>query len=233
VSKISYRVVRTKNFSAGASINISSEKGVVVRAPFWMPQMMIDGFINEKSDWIEKHLKRLSNNKVVKQYIEGEKHLFFGNEYTLSITPTPIPGRSKVHLLEEKIQVEIYEQLPKEKYPEKIREALLYWYLEMGIEAITEKVNHFSNQMGVDYQKINLKKVSSIWGSCSPSNCLSFNRKLVMAPHAVVDYVVIHEVAHMIHRNHGRGFWRLVECFDPEYKNHRRWLKLNHHLLAI
>lgn len=194
---------------------------------------MIDSFVEQKSAWIEKHLKRLNSKKVVKHYDNGEKHLYFGKEYPLSITQTPIAGRSNVSLSEENIEVKIFDQIPKEKHSEKIKEALLYWYLERGIEVITEKVNYYVKEMGVNYKKINLKKVSSIWGSCSPTNCLSFNRKLVMAPHEVVDYVVIHEVAHLTHRNHGSKFWNLVESFDSQYKNHRKWLRLNHHLLAI
>jgi len=194
---------------------------------------MVDSFVEERSAWIEKHLSRLNSKKVVKHYVEGEKHLYFGKEYPLSITQIPTPGRSNVSLHENTIRVEIYDRLPKEKHSEKAKEALLYWYLERGIEIITEKVNFYTKEMGVNYKKINLKKVSSIWGSCSPTNCLSFNRKLVTAPHGVVDYVVIHEVAHLTHRNHGRGFWNLVGSFDPQYKNHRKWLRLNHHLLSL
>ena len=233
VPSFSYQVVRKKGLTTNVSISVSFEKGVIVRAPFWMPKGMIDTFIKEKSTWIEKHLKRLNSKKTVKHYLEGEKHFYFGKEYPLSILKTPTPGRSKVGIFENSIRVEIYNRLPKEKHPEKIKEALLYWYLERGMEIITEKVNYYVKEMGVDYKKINLKKVSSIWGSCSPTNCLSFNRKLVMAPHEVVDYVIIHEVVHMTHRNHGNNFWNLVKNFDPQYKNHRKWLRQNHHLLAI
>lgn len=189
---------------------------------------MVDGFVEEKSVWLEKHLNRLNSKKVIKHYVDGEKHLFFGKEYPLSITQTKHLGRSKIDILQESIKIEIHDSSP-----QAIKEALLHWYLEKGIETITEKVNYFAEKMDVNYKKINLKKVSSIWGSCSPKNCLSFNRKLVMAPHEVVDYVVIHEVAHMAHRNHGKGFWSLVESFDQDYKSHRKWLKQNHHLLAL
>jgi len=233
VADFTYQLLRKKGFTTNASISVSAEKGVVVRAPFWMPQGMIDNFVKEKSSWIAKNLERLNSKKVVKHYVAGEKHLYFGKEYTLSISPNKTTGRNKIYLTEETIEIILNERHPIEKYPEIIKETLHYWYLEKGIEVITEKVNFYAQKMNVNYQKINLKKVSSIWGSCSPTNCLSFNRKLVMAPHEVVDYVVIHEVAHMTHRNHGRHFWDLVASFDPEYQNHRKWLKLNHHLLAI
>jgi len=233
VASFEYKLIRKKGFTANASINISGDKGIVVRAPFWMPKGMIDSFVSEKSEWIEKHLRNLNAKKVVKLYEDGEKHLYFGKEYTLAIIPKSTPGRCVVNIVEENLQIEVFEGLPKTEHAAKIKEALLYWYLEKGIEAITERVNFYSKEIGVNYQKIHLKKVSSIWGSCSPTNCLSFNRKLIMAPHEVVDYVIIHEVSHMIHRNHGHGFWSLVGNFDPQYKKHRQWLKLNHHLLVI
>lgn len=206
---------------------------MIVHAPFWMPQAMIENFLQEKSDWIEKNLRKIVSRKVVKRYTDGEKHLFFGTEYLLEIRQTESSNRAKVTIVENRLIIEIHRDLLKEKGSEKIKEVLLHWYLEKGIETITEKVNYFSQKIGVSYSRISLKNVTSIWGSCSPTNCLSFNRKLVMAPHEVVDYVVIHEVSHMVHRNHGRDFWKLVESFDPEYKKHRQWLKLNHHLLSI
>ncbi len=233
VPSFAYKVIRKKGFSANASISISGDKGVVVRAPFWMSMGMIEGFIREKSSWIEKNLYRFNTKKITNRYTEGESQLFFGEEYILTISKSENPGKNRVEIIENKIRVEINGMLPAEKQSEKIKEALLYWYLEKGIEIITQKVNYFSNEMRVNYKRINLKNVTSIWGSCSPSNCLSFNRKLVMAPHEVVDYVVIHEVAHMRHRNHGPNFWKLVESFDSQYKYHRKWLKLNHHLLSI
>ena len=194
---------------------------------------MIDGFIAEKSSWIKRNLERLDVKKIIKKYEAGEKHLYFGKEYTLSISEAGSPERSSVEIVENTLQIAIYQGVTKDKYPEKIKDVLLFWYLEKGIEVITEKVNIYANKMGVTYQKINLKKVSSIWGSCTASNCLSFNRKLVMAPHEIVDYVVIHEVAHMVHRNHGTRFWSLVASYDSSYKTHRQWLRLNHHLLVI
>lgn len=233
VPSFKYHIVRKKKFTGNISISISERRGVVVNAPFWVTEGLIRRFIEDKSEWIKKHLKHIGAKKVSKQYSEGEKHLYFGKEYSLVISSSPDFGRSSINLTADTLEVYISKDTPKEKYPEKIKDALLYWYLEMGIEIITGKVNHFSKTIGVNYKKINLKKVSSIWGSCSPTNCLSFNRKLIMAPHEVVDYVVIHEVSHIVHRNHGVNFWNLVKSLDPEYKAHRKWLRINHHLLAL
>ncbi len=233
MSQINYTLIRSRRLLSGTSVSVSPDKGVVVRAPFWMTEAMVRSLVESKSVWIQKHLSKMSPPKVVKEFKEGETHLFFGSEYSLSIKTVTSPGRTAVNVCDNKIEVEIYNGFKQNIHPEKIREALQHWYLEKGIAVITEKVNYFSEQIGVSYSRISLKNVTSIWGSCSPRNCLSFNQKLVMAPHEVVDYVVLHEVSHMVHRNHGKKFWELVQKYDPLYKTHRRWLKQNHHLLSI
>ena len=209
------------------------EKGVIVRAPFWLPALAIKKFVEEKSDWIIKHLVRKAANIPEKKYEHGEKHLYFGREYPLCITHKTVPGRTVVEITDEAIRVTVYEGYSGEKRSSEIKDGLLRWYLETGILTITEKVNYYCEQIGVDYSRIDIKKVSTIWGSCSPGNKLCFNRKLIMAPHEIVNYVVIHEVCHMVHRNHSSRFWGLVAKYDPKYKDHRRWLHRNHLLLSI
>lgn len=168
-----------------------------------------------------------------KEYVDGEKHLYFGQEYILAIIHTEIPLRTEAKILEDKLQVSLFSGHVDNKRDEEIKEAILRLYLETGIAVITEKVNFYSAQLGVEYSRIDIKKVSSIWGSCSPTNRLSFNRKLIMAPHEVVDYVIIHEVCHMLQRNHSSRFWGLVAKFDSKYKEHRRWLHRNHQKLLV
>ncbi|HOX96017.1 MAG TPA: SprT family zinc-dependent metalloprotease [Candidatus Woesebacteria bacterium] len=228
-----YQIVRSKKILSNISIRITPERGVVVRAPFWTPNIIIDNFLKEKTNWIEKSLEKIKSQKNEKRYQDGEKHLFFGKEYSLKIETVDTPGRCPIQIIDEEISIGIFRNTNQEESSKKIKDALLHWYLEKGIEVITERVNYYSEKIGVSYNRINLKKVTSIWGSCSPTNCLSFNRKLVMAPPEVVDYVIIHEVSHMVHRNHGKAFWNLVGNHDPEYQKHRKWLKLNHHLLVI
>lgn len=78
--------------------------------------------------------------------------------------------------------------------------------------------------LGVSYQRITLRDQVSRWGSCSSKGALSFNWRLVLAPHDVLDYVVVHEVCHLVEHNHGLGFWRLVESRRPAYRDSKAWL---------
>lgn len=229
-----YKIVRSKKLSSSTTIRINEKDGVVVRAPFWVPEFSIRNFVNDRADWIVNQLQKVKTKKIdAKKYVPGETHLFFGREYPLEVSHSTIPTRTKVLLHEEKILVTIFVGHDEEKKRNEIKDGILRWYLEEGIGVITEKVNFYSSKLNVTYGRIDLKKVSSIWGSCSASNNLSFNRKLVMAPHEIVDYVVIHEACHMIQRNHSSRFWSLVAKLDPQYREHRRWLRDNHHLLSI
>jgi predicted metal-dependent hydrolase len=78
--------------------------------------------------------------------------------------------------------------------------------------------------LGVRYTRLTVRGQRSRWGSCSASGALSFNWRLVLAPHDVLDYVVVHEVCHLVEHNHGAGFWRLVERRRPAYRESKVWL---------
>jgi YgjP-like, metallopeptidase domain len=78
--------------------------------------------------------------------------------------------------------------------------------------------------LGVSYRRITIRNQRSRWGSCSSKGALSFNWRLVLAPHDVLDYVVVHEVCHLVELNHGDAFWRQVERRRPGYREPKRWL---------
>lgn len=207
---------------------------MVVKAPFWVPDVFIQNFIKEKEDWIVRQLQKITAAKPSsKKFIEGEPHLFLGRELPLKIVTQKNPTRAMIEDRDTHFLASVYHGYDQDRQTNEIKNALLRFYLEQGIAIITEKANYFSELLGVRYSEIKLKEVSSIWGSCSASNNLSFNRKLIMAPHYIIDYVVIHEVCHMRERNHSSRFWALVCRLDPEYRHHRRWLRDNQHLLNI
>jgi len=99
--------------------------------------------------------------------------------------------------------------------------------------AITEVAEAEAVRLGVSYAGIQIRDQRTRWGSCSPRGTLTFNWRLVLAPHAVLDYVVVHELCHLREANHGPGFWRLVEQARPGYEVPRAWLRRHgHELLA-
>jgi predicted metal-dependent hydrolase len=98
---------------------------------------------------------------------------------------------------------------------------------------VTEVAEAEAARLGLRYASIQIRDQRTRWGSCSPRGTLTFNWRLVLAPHAVLDYVVVHELCHLREPNHGPGFWRLVEQARPGYKVPRAWLRRHgHELLA-
>lgn len=97
-------------------------------------------------------------------------------------------------------------------------------YKKTASEYFPLRVQHFEKIMGVRHKKIAIRDQKTRWGSCSTSGTLSFNWRLIMAPPEVLDYVVVHELAHFSHMDHSKAFWSTVEKVMPDYDIHRKWL---------
>lgn len=105
--------------------------------------------------------------------------------------------------------------------------ALEAQYRKEARRRITERAAYFAEKMGVDYGRIAIKAAKTRWGSCSARGNLNFHWKLILMPPAILDYVVVHELAHRIEMNHSPRFWAQVERILPDYRERRRWLKEN------
>ncbi|MBF0544179.1 MAG: M48 family metallopeptidase [Candidatus Riflebacteria bacterium] len=102
---------------------------------------------------------------------------------------------------------------------------LFNWLKAQAAKQIFQRVNFFQNKMSLKVVKITLKDTSSRWGSCSRRGNLNFNWRLIMAPSEILDYVVVHEIAHLQEMNHSPDFWEIVSYHCPTFKNCRVWLK--------
>ena len=118
------------------------------------------------------------------------------------------------------------------------RDAARIAYLEKKYRAaakryIYERVEYYIEQTGGHYSMIRIGDQKTRWGSCSSNGTLSFSWRLMLAPPRVLDYVVIHELCHLTHMNHSREFWDKVASHDPDYREHRKWLKENGSSLVL
>lgn len=203
------------------SLHISPSGGLIVKAPLFLPERFIHNFIKEKEDWILKAIEKVgSRKKPQKSYEEGEEFLYLGQVYKLRI------GDFK--------EISVDESL---NYPRaikfRIQKELTDWYVKQAKKEITTQVDTFSQQINTKYKNLRFSDTSSKWGSCAPDNSLQFNWRLIMAPLRVINYVVIHELAHTVEKNHGSRFWSKVASYSPAYKQHRKWLDKNKHLLVV
>lgn len=218
---IPYKLIRQRRSSI--SLTIHPDLSVIVRAPKLMPKFFIDQFVTEKEDWIRKKLAHIEKIKPIlkRSYSEGEEFLYLGQTYTLKLTPGTEIKIHGPHLLFPKALVF------------RAQKELTTWFKNKAIEIITQRVQYHSERMNTHYSSLTFSDTKSKWGSCGPRNDLQFNYKLIMAPLVVLDYVVIHELAHTKEKNHQEEFWKLVARETPAYKTHRKWLKAHANLLVI
>ena len=105
------------------------------------------------------------------------------------------------------------------------RKALESRYKEAALSYIPKRAAYYNTITGGTYKRISIRDQKTRWGSCSSKGTLSFNWRLMLAPPAILDYVVVHELCHLTHMNHSKAFWQAVEAAYPDYRNARKWLK--------
>ena len=99
------------------------------------------------------------------------------------------------------------------------------WYKQQGLKLFEKKTKKYQELIGVKPSSISTRTYSKRWGSCSSKGDITFNWRIIMAPHSVIDYVVIHELCHLVHHNHSPKYWRTVKSFYPNYKEKVNWLR--------
>lgn len=117
--------------------------------------------------------------------------------------------------------------------PQATKRYLTAWYKIQARKTIHDRVKQLSQLAGLSYNTLGITDAQTRWGSCSTDKNLHFNWRLIMAPPPVIDYVIAHELAHLIEMNHSKAFWEKVRRMFPLYREYRTWLKRHGHTLTI
>lgn len=212
-------------------LHIERDGSLKITAPPRLPVETIRLFALENLNWIEtQRAKTLlqAANRPIKKLQEGEKFRFFGRERELLLAEPLLGEKARRGLTSEVFENHIVLYLPSdERTSENIKKSLAKLYESEARLHLPERVDHFSREMGVKPSGLSFRSQKTRWGSCSPSGHISLNWKVIFAPEAVIDYLVVHELAHLVHANHSESFWSLVAKHDPECRENRRWLR-NH-----
>jgi len=226
---INYEIIRTRRKTMG--IIVEHERNLIVRSPKNTEDAKIEEVLKKKTNWILSKLKEMDKIKPApkeKEFMTGEKLPYLGRRYRLEVNPAEI-SIVEVKLYQGKFIIDYPVEFTdkKEKRREEIRTALIEWYREHAKEKINERVDKYKVKLDVEPNNVVVKKQKKRWGSCSSKNNLNFNWKTIMAPMSIVDYLVVHELAHLIHDNHSRDFWATVAAIIPDIKEKKEWLKVN------
>ncbi len=217
-----YEIRRSKRKSL--SISVRNAK-VTVNAPMRISEKSIERFVRSKMGWIEIHLKSQAEQKKQKNDFApdyGSDILYLGELLRIEPTETKNVRMENNMLL-----------IPADLNSNHLKRVLIDFYKKEAGRIIREKVIYFSSLMDVQATAVRITSARTRWGSCNSNGNVNFSWYLVMAPEDKIDYVVVHELAHMLEMNHSRRFWAIVEKYIPDRKQKRKTLKeLNQRLLT-
>ncbi len=190
---------------------------LVIKSPK-VPIERIEKLIISKSSWIEKAKQRLMQKKGRINFQEDQSIYYLGNPYmfvhNLNASKTTLVFDGSSFVLCHKVYDEAV-------FGRKIDQ----FYLARAKEFLPSLVELWANKMRVNPSGIKFRKTKSQWGSCSGKNVLSFNTMMMKLPQYIIEYIIVHELCHIVHKHHKKSFWDMVEKFIPNYKRVRMELK--------
>ena len=196
-----------------------TEKGTVeVRAPYKISESEIDRLVHTKETWIMEHLearKQINEQKSTFSLNYGDSVLFMGKEYPICAKSGHSVGFDESCFY-----------MPENLNDREIKFAVIQIYKMLAKNVLTDKVIKYARKMLVIPTDVKINSAKKRWGSCSGKNSINFSWRLIMAQDDIIDYVVIHELAHICEHNHSIRFWTIVENILPDYKEKQEGLKI-------
>ena len=221
--KLDYKI----QYSNRKTLNISVERdrSVIVRAPENLSLDRIEEIVQSKRNWINdkiNHAQKYPVDFKAKEFISGEALLYLGRNYQLLVIDEDFEGiRFNQSFTISKSNQKNANQLFKE------------WYLSKALEKIKPLAKKYASNLGVEYNGCKTSEMKYRWGSCTPKNNIIFNWRIVKAPMYVLEYLVAHELVHLIENNHTPEFWNILSIQVPNYEKAKKWLKEKGQLLEI
>lgn len=219
---INYVIRRMKRKTI--AVKIREEGYIEIVSPLRVTCEHIEDLLRKKEQWVLGTLDKIILEKERRE--KSTAALFLGKEYYLIKSKSPT-NKTSVEILSDKI---IVNYLIDENESLGI---LRRWYINAAGEILNKKTKEFSSILNVSPNKISIKEQKTRYGSCSSKKNINYNWKIIMAPEEVVDYLVVHELSHLVHFNHQKEFWELVQSIIPNYKQCRDYLKYNGNKLKI
>jgi predicted metal-dependent hydrolase len=226
-------VVVRKPYRRNLSLTLQVNGRIQLTVPKGAATLQLSRFLNNNRQWIDESLAKYAELRAHyprKRHVDGERFPFLGRELIFKIRDEisngekPVVQRRRRGVPAFSIEGENLVYHPLENRPA-TGEMLAKFYEKCGREILSERLLYFSEKMNLSPSTVVFRSQKTRWGSCSTRGKISLNWRLVFAPMDVIDYVVVHELAHLRHHNHGASFWRLVAQHAPNYLTLRKWLR--------
>lgn len=213
--EISVEVIPRKRKSM--EFQIEEDGNIRVLAPYFISKDTIIQGLFKKKDWIIKKRKLLKSREDNLGNITDNRISVMGIEYPVDLIYSK---ENKLVFSDEKL--ELYTETKNQSLIEGI---VNKWLRKLAYEIVKERLDVYSSKMDLSYNKLHIKDQKTRWGSCSSLGNININYRIIKFPMEIIDYLVVHELAHLKYMNHSREFWNHVENWIPDYKNRRKVLK--------
>lgn len=198
-------------------IAVHPDKTVVVKAPFGTEMSEIHRRVGRRAGWIKRQLeyfRQFDPRMTPRRFVGGESHLYLGRQYRLKIQSSS--GRDDVKLLRGYIRINAEGGATSDR----IKLLLESWYAEKASVHFRESFERNwkpFEKLQIPMPRLQIRRMRKRWGSLSPNGLLTLNTDLIRAPKECIDYVIVHELCHLQHHDHGAAFYRLLEKVDPHW----------------
>lgn len=226
--------IRRTNRKKSVAFEVRAPDTMIVSAPRRLNRAVVERMAADRIDWAAARLAAIQRERerygLPIRFVGGETLPYRGERIVLTSLVVPGCRRTAAKPADGRLIVTTGEAGDPE-LREMTSKAVLSWYKRQALTELERAVERWSPVVGAAPASISVRNQRRRWGSCSARRVLSFNWRLIMAPPAVLDYVVVHELCHLLEPNHSRAYWRLVEKALPGHAAGRRWLRDNAILL--
>lgn len=223
---LGYEVHRKKIKNINLRIRPNME--IYISAPMNLHSDYIENFIRSKEKWIKQVLQKIEEakqNQLPSQYLSGEKHKYLGKEYELEVKQG---NSNRVSIKEGKIILTVISNIF-ENSDEK-KKVMEKWYFENAQKVFVNAIQKWLEILDESIEKLSIKPMKSRWGSCNHvKRYINLNTELIKRTQFEIEYVVLHELTHLKYPNHGKGFYRYIENYMPNYKMAEKMLNAKHY----
>jgi hypothetical protein len=227
-SIIDYRVERSDRRKT-VTIAVDPSAGVVLKAPANATLRRLDDVVKTKAPWILQRLlefRELGPGPTPKEFVSGESYSYLGRSYRLRIDRSSKVSKPTASLHGAFLTV----SLPWGSIAERdalVKRTVVTWYRKQAARRLRERVEVYASRAGLLLPPVLVREQEKRWGSCNSKGELRFNWRVMMAPLSLVDYVVAHEVCHLVVRDHSTRFWKLLRTILPDFEERRARLRVD------
>lgn len=222
--------------SKDVSIAVEWLDGVKVTAPHDIKEQQLQHLLHQKAPWILSKWKafdEIADKPAPKEFVSGEKFSYLGRNYRLKVYRHTNIDKAHLVFYRGRFIANVPARFSEEEKNDALSTAFKKWYLKQGEKKLPQRLKIYSEKMNIAPESVKLKEQKRRWGTCTSNGDIYVNWRIMMAPLPIVDYLLVHELAHLKYPNHSKDFWRFVRSIIPDYDQSKEWLRVNGPKLSI